>query len=74
MRDSLSDSKKFAVASLYRSLKSSNISILIGLDKVQVIACRCPHCELSGVCSHIVVVSITRLNTRSRNSACRTFI
>jgi hypothetical protein len=53
MRDALSDSEKFAIVSLYELLESGNISILAGMDKIQVVACRFPHCELCRVCGHI---------------------
>jgi hypothetical protein len=78
MRDVLGDSEKFAIVSLYELLESSNIPVLAGMDKVQIIACHCPHCELSRVCRHIVVVSIIHVNSKehspSRSFACRTFM
>ena len=53
MRDVLGDSKEFAIVSLYELLESSNIPILAGMDKIQVIACPSAHCELCRGCSHI---------------------
>jgi len=53
MRDVLGDSEEFAIVSLYQLLESSDIPILAGMDKIQVIACRRPHCELCRVYSHI---------------------
>jgi len=46
MRDVVGDSKKFAIISLYELLESSYIPILAGMDKIEVIVCHCPHCEL----------------------------
>jgi len=53
MRDALSDSKKFAIVSLYELLESGNIPILAGVDKIQVAACLYPHFGLCWVWSHI---------------------
>ena len=53
MRDVLGDPKEFVIVSLYQLLESSNIAILAGVDKIQVIACHCPRCELCRVCGHI---------------------
>src|ERR1700733_15813607 len=53
MRDALSDSEKFAIVALYELLERRNISILGGMDKVQIIVCPFAHCELSRVFSHI---------------------
>ena len=41
MRDALSDSEKFAIVSLYELLESSNVPVLAGMDKIQVIVCHC---------------------------------
>jgi hypothetical protein len=53
VRDAVSDSEEFAIVSRYKLLEGSNIPILAGMDKIQVIACHCSHCELYRVCSHI---------------------
>jgi hypothetical protein len=53
MRDVVGDSKKFPIVSLYELLESSYITILAGMDKIQVIVCHCSHCELCRVWSHI---------------------
>jgi hypothetical protein len=53
MRDVVGDSEKFAIVSLYELFESSYIPILAGMDKIQVIVCRRPRCELCRVCSHI---------------------
>jgi hypothetical protein len=53
MRDVLGDPKEFAIVSLYQLLKSSDITILAGMDKLQVITCRCCHRELCRIVSHI---------------------
>jgi len=53
MRDVVGDSKKFAIVSLHELFESSNISILAGMDKIQVIVCHRSRCELCRVCSHI---------------------
>jgi hypothetical protein len=45
-RDSLRDSEKSAVVSLYELLESGSISSLAGVDKVQIVACPFPYCEL----------------------------
>ncbi len=37
----------------YELLESSYITILAGMDKIQVIVCHCSHCELCRVWSHI---------------------
>jgi hypothetical protein len=39
VREVLSDSKEFAVVSLYKFLKGSEISTLAGMDQGQVIRC-----------------------------------
>jgi hypothetical protein len=52
MRNALSDSEKFAIVSFYELLESSNIPILAGVDKVQVVGCHCFHLELCGACRH----------------------
>jgi len=49
----LSNSEKFAIVSAYELLESGNIPILGGVDKIQVIVCHFPHCELCRVYSHI---------------------
>ena len=49
----LGNSEKFAIVSLYELLESSNIPVLAGMDKIQVIACHGFRCELCRVCSHI---------------------
>jgi len=54
MRDVVGDSEKFAIVSLYELLESGYIPIFAGIDKIQVIVCHCPHCELCRVCSHII--------------------
>ena len=46
VREVLSDSKEFAVVSLYKFLEGSDISTLAGMDQGQVIACRLGHREL----------------------------
>jgi len=46
MRDVVGDSEKFAIVSLYELLEGSDITILTGMDKIQVIVCHCPLCEL----------------------------
>jgi hypothetical protein len=46
MRDTVSDSEKFAIVSLHELLKSGNIPILARLDKIQVIICLCSCAEL----------------------------
>jgi len=46
MRDVLGNAKEFAIVSLYQLLKSSNITILAGMDKLQIIAGCCAHREL----------------------------
>jgi hypothetical protein len=53
MRDVVGDSEKFAIVSLYELLESSYIPILAGMDKIQVIVCHCPRCELCRLWSHI---------------------
>jgi hypothetical protein len=53
MRDVVSDSEKFAIVSLYELLESSDIPILAGMDKIQVIVCRCPRFELCRLWTHI---------------------
>jgi hypothetical protein len=53
MRDVLGDSKKFAIVSLYELLERSNIPILAGMDKIQVIACYRRQRELCRVWIHI---------------------
>jgi hypothetical protein len=52
MRDALGDAKKFAIVSLYELLESSNIRILAGVDKIEIIVCACPYFELCCVCRH----------------------
>jgi hypothetical protein len=47
-RDSLRDSKKSAIVSLYELLEGGNIPLLAGVDKLQVIA----GCELYRVSVH----------------------
>jgi hypothetical protein len=42
----LRDSEKSAVVSLYELLESGSISSLAGVDKVQIVACPFPYCEL----------------------------
>jgi hypothetical protein len=59
MRDALSYAEEFAIVFLYQLLESGYIPILAGMDKIQVIACYCPHFELYGVCRHI---GLSRLN------------
>ena len=39
VRDVLGNSEEFAIVSLYELLESSNIPILAGMDKIQLIAC-----------------------------------
>jgi hypothetical protein len=46
VREVLSDSKEFAVVSLYKFLECSDISTFAGMDQGQVIACRLGHREL----------------------------
>jgi hypothetical protein len=55
MDDVLGDSEEFAIVSSYELLESSNIPIFAGMDKdkIKVIACHWPHCELCRVCRHI---------------------
>src|SRR4029077_8296660 len=53
MRDVVGDSEKCAIVSLYELLESSYIPILAGMDKIQVIVCYCPRCELCRLWSHI---------------------
>src|ERR1700739_2646044 len=53
MRDRLRDSEKPAVVSLYELLKGGKIPFLASVDKVQVVACHLPHCELCRVWRHI---------------------
>jgi hypothetical protein len=53
MRDIVGDSEKFAIVSLYELLEGRNIPILAGMDKIQVIVCHCPRCELCRRWSHI---------------------
>jgi hypothetical protein len=53
MRDTLSDSEKFAIVSFYELLERGNIPILTGMDEIHVIACHGHHRELCRVCSHI---------------------
>ena len=57
MRDALSDSEKFAIVSLYELLESGNISILAGMDKIQIIACHCCHHEFCRVSCHIHLIA-----------------
>jgi hypothetical protein len=45
-RDGLRDSEKSAVVSLYELLESGSISSLAGVDKLQIVACPFPYCEL----------------------------
>src|SRR3984893_19477878 len=44
-RDVFSNSEEFAIVSPYELLESRDISILGGLDKIQVVACQCSPCE-----------------------------
>jgi len=53
MRDVVGDSEKFAIVSLYELLEGSYIPILAGMDKIQVIVCHYPPCELCRLWSHI---------------------
>jgi hypothetical protein len=46
MHEVLRDSKKFAVVSLYKFFKSTDVSTLAGVDQCQVITCRFIHREL----------------------------
>ena len=46
VREVLGDAKEFAVVSLYKFLKGSDISPLAGMDQVQVVACRFGYREL----------------------------
>jgi hypothetical protein len=45
-RDGLRDSEKSAAVSLYELLEGGNISFLADVDKLQIVACHFPHCEL----------------------------
>jgi len=63
MRNALSDSVKFAIVSLYELLEGRNISILAGVDKMQVVACHFHRCELCRGFSHI---RVQRLEQQSR--------
>jgi hypothetical protein len=67
MRYVLSDSEEFAIVSLYELLESSNVPILAGMDKIQVIVCCCPHCELCQVCGHIRSNRFTEQQFRGSN-------
>src|ERR1700685_4196051 len=57
MRDALSDSEKFAIVSLYELFESGNISIFAGMDKIQVVACRCCHRELCRVYGRLHLIA-----------------
>jgi hypothetical protein len=57
MRDALSDAEKFAIISRYESFESGNISVLAGMDKIQIIAGHCCHCEFCGGHSHIHLIA-----------------
>jgi hypothetical protein len=46
MRDTVSDSEKFAIVSLHELLERGNIPILAGMDKIQVIIGFCSYPEL----------------------------
>jgi len=51
--DVLSNSEEIAIVPPYELLESRYISILGGMDKVEIIVCHCSPCEFCGVVSHI---------------------
>ena len=53
MGDVLSNSEKIAIVPPYELLESRYISILSGMDKLQIVACHCRSCEFCRICSHI---------------------
>jgi hypothetical protein len=53
VRDVFSNSEEFAIVSLYELLESRYISILSGMDEIQIIGSQRLPCELCQVCRHI---------------------
>jgi hypothetical protein len=53
MNDVVGDAEKFAIVTLYELLEGSNIPILAGMDKIEVIACHWAHRELCRVRFHM---------------------
>jgi hypothetical protein len=53
MGDALSNSEEFAIVSPYELLESRYVSILSGMDKVEIVACHCSPCEFCREGSHI---------------------
>ena len=59
--DVVSNSQEFAIVSPYELPKSRYVSILRGMDKVQIVACHSRPCESCRVCSHIHSVAPSRM-------------
>jgi hypothetical protein len=59
--DVVSNSQEFAIVSPYELPKSRYVSILRGIDKVQIVACHSRPCESCLVCSHIHSVAPSRM-------------
>src|SRR5712692_835691 len=53
VQDVLSNSEELAIVSPHELLESRYVSLLAGMNKLQVITCNCAHCELCQGCSHI---------------------
>ena len=53
MGDVLSNSGEIAIVTPCELLESRYISILSGMDKLQIVACHCRPCEFCRACSHI---------------------
>ena len=51
--DVLSNSEEIAIVPPYELLESRYISILSGMDTLQILACHCRPCEFCPDCSHI---------------------